>query len=146
VRVTCEARPASAGWRDSCKLHGSLTFFVEFFYCPLTFSGLPHCRKHARIVTKRKSSSRGCSAENFLLALLSFSYYPHSPETHSFCFLLLLVSFPSNIESLFISLLIPCWRCIQRPTSRVLVITISFYNEETKEKKHHYPAATQGRP
>jgi hypothetical protein len=31
VRLTSEARPASAGWRDACWLSGSFGFLITFF-------------------------------------------------------------------------------------------------------------------
>ena len=38
ARVTCEARPAWAGWRDACKVYALFTFLVELLCRSLTFS------------------------------------------------------------------------------------------------------------
>ena len=146
MRVTCEARPAPAGWRDSCKLHGHLTFFVELFCLFVDLFGLPHCRKHARIVTKHKSSSRACSAENFLVALLSFLTIPIPQKPILVAFFCCLFPFLPILNLFSFLYLFHVGDAIKDQPRMCLVITISFYNEETRKKKHHYPAATQGQP
>ena len=81
ARVTCEARPASAGWRDSCKLHGRLTFFVELF---CLFVDL------FRFTTLQKESKNRDKAQVKFTRLFCGELSRCSP------FLLLLSPFPRN--------------------------------------------------
>ena len=63
VRVTCEAHPAWAGWRDCCSWSGIFTL------CSPSFPYLNECSlwnpvdKTQESCQKRESGSRGCSAQ-----------------------------------------------------------------------------------
>jgi hypothetical protein len=79
VRLTSEARPASAGWRDACWLGGIFSFLITFLFSRLLLS-FGHWSP-ARSVTKRKSGSSGCYTEKWIY------YFPTCllasfPETH----------------------------------------------------------------
>jgi len=70
VRVTCEAHPAWAGWRDACKVHALFTFLVELLCRSLTFS-VTHTEYYPQ------ASWQSASQVHAVVMRRNASWFPH---------------------------------------------------------------------